>query len=104
MRLLIATDAWYPQINGVVTTLVRMREELPRLGVDVTLISPEQFATLPLPGYRSIRLAWAHTARVARLVDQARPDWVHIATEGPVGWAVRRQPKTGFGPARRTNG
>jgi Glycosyl transferases group 1 len=59
MRLLIATDAWRPQANGVVTTLTRMCMELPRLDVEVTLLTPERFSALPLPGYRTIRLALA---------------------------------------------
>ncbi|MGH1419896.1 MAG: glycosyltransferase family 4 protein [Hyphomicrobiaceae bacterium] len=90
MRLLIATDAWHPQVNGVVTTLTRMQEELPRQGVCVSLVTPEQFATLPLPGYRSIKVAWASVARLGQQVKRARPDWIHIATEGPIGWAMRR--------------
>lgn len=90
MRLLIATDAWHPQINGVVTTLTRMCEELPRLGVEVILLTPNDFKTIPLPGYATIRLARAKTSRIAKHVDRHRPEWIHIATEGPIGWAMRR--------------
>ncbi len=90
MRLLIATDAWRPQVNGVVTTLTRMCMELPRLDVEVTLLTPERFSALPLPGYRTIRLALATPSQIARHVEVHRPDWIHIATEGPIGWAARR--------------
>lgn len=67
MRLLIATDAWRPQVNGVVTTLSHLSEELSRLGVGVTLLTPEEFPTMALPGHRSIRLAQARGSRTARM-------------------------------------
>lgn len=90
MKLLLATDAWHPQVNGVVTTLTRLCEELPKLGVETTFLAPDRFRTLPLPGYRSIRVALVCPSRIAAMVADARPDWIHIATEGPIGWAVRR--------------
>lgn len=90
MRVLIATDAWRPQVNGVVTTLTRLQRELSRLDVDVTFVTPDEFPTLPLPGYRDIRLALARSRRVKCFVDMVQPDWIHIATEGPIGWAMRR--------------
>lgn len=90
MRVLIATDAWHPQVNGVVTTLSRLSAELPKLGVESTYLTPDRFPTLPMPGYRTIRLALVRPSRIAAIVDEANPDWIHIATEGPIGWAMRR--------------
>lgn len=90
MRLLITTDAWRPQVNGVVTTLERLCEELPKAGVEVILLTPAHFKTLPMPGYPTIRLARATASRIAHHVDVHKPDWIHIATEGPIGWAARR--------------
>ncbi|HET7714123.1 MAG TPA: glycosyltransferase family 1 protein [Bauldia sp.] len=90
MRLLIATDAWRPQVNGVVRTLERTSEQLPNLGVDVTLLTPADFRTWPLPTYPEIRLARAFPATIAAKAAAAQPDAVHIATEGPIGYAVRR--------------
>lgn len=90
MRVLIATDAWYPQVNGVVTTLSRLRQELGDLHVDVTFLTPSEFRTVPLPGYRAIRLALVRSGKVSRFVEYVCPDWIHIATEGPIGWAMRR--------------
>jgi glycosyltransferase involved in cell wall biosynthesis len=90
MRILIATDAWLPQVNGVVTTLRNTIVELERLGHAVRLITPELFRTLPCPTYPEIRLALAPGSRVARIIDDFVPDAVHIATEGPLGLATRR--------------
>lgn len=89
MRVVIVTDAWEPQINGVVRTL---RETIVRLrsrGHDVRLITPDMFRTLPCPGYDEIRLALVPRFRVRRYLDDVRPDIVHIATEGPIGWSAR---------------
>ncbi|HMN85066.1 MAG TPA: glycosyltransferase family 1 protein [Bauldia sp.] len=90
MRILVATDAWRPQVNGVVRTLERMAEELPRLGAEVTMLTPAAFRTVPLPTYPDIRLALARPKAVGAMIDAARPDGIHIATEGPIGFAVRR--------------
>jgi glycosyltransferase involved in cell wall biosynthesis len=87
---LIATDAWRPQVNGVVRTLERTSEELPKLGVEVTMLTPSDFRTWPLPTYPEIRLARALPRTIANAAAAARPDAVHIATEGPIGFAVRR--------------
>lgn len=89
MRLLLVTDAWQPQVNGVVTTLVELVEGLRRQGHDVGLIEPSAFRCFPCPGYREISLAWRPGRQVARLIDAARFDAVHIATEGPLGKAAR---------------
>ncbi|MCZ8320813.1 MAG: glycosyltransferase family 1 protein [Novosphingobium sp.] len=89
MRIAIATDAWFPQVNGVVRTLAATVAELDRRGYEVELITPENFATLPMPGYASIRLAMAPRFTTRRMLGQFKPDIVHIATEGPIGWSAR---------------
>jgi glycosyltransferase involved in cell wall biosynthesis len=90
MRILIATDAWHPQVNGVVRTLAMTAEAAKALGVDVTFLTPQSFRTFALPSYPGLRLALPYAAKIARLVEEARPDSIHIATEGPIGLAVRR--------------
>ena len=90
MRILIVTDAWAPQVNGVVTTLVELVHALKRRGDDVRVIEPSHFKTRPCPGYAGIDLAVRPGKEVARLLDDCPPDAVHIATEGPLGWAARR--------------
>jgi hypothetical protein len=89
MRLAIATDAWFPQVNGVVRTLSATVCELDRLGHEVELITPQRFLTVPMPGYSSIRLAMAPRFGVRRMLDAYQPDVVHISTEGPIGWSAR---------------
>lgn len=90
MRLAIATDAWFPQVNGVVRTLAATVAELDRRGYEVELVTPQRFLTVPMPGYASIRLAVAPRMSLRRMLDGFAPDVVHIATEGPIGWAARR--------------
>jgi len=90
MRILIATDAWLPQVNGVVTTITNTVRELRRLGHEVGLVTHEGFRTLPCPTYPEIRLAITPGARTRRMIDAFLPDAVHIATEAPLGLAVRR--------------
>ncbi len=89
MKLALATDAWLPQVNGVVRSLSTTLAELEKRGVTVSRITPDQFLTVPMPGYASIRLAMAPRFGVRRALDRASPDIVHIATEGPIGWAAR---------------
>lgn len=89
LRIAIATDAWFPQVNGVVRTLAATVAELDRRGHEVELITPQRFATLPMPGYSQIRLALAPRFTARRLLDAFAPDIVHIATEGPIGWSAR---------------
>ncbi|TCM18031.1 glycosyltransferase involved in cell wall biosynthesis [Novosphingobium sp. PhB165] len=89
MKLTLATDAWLPQVNGVVRSLSATLDELVRRGHQVETLTPEQFLTVPMPGYPSIRLAMAPRFGVRRMLDRTRPDIVHIATEGPIGWAAR---------------
>jgi glycosyltransferase involved in cell wall biosynthesis len=90
MRVLVATDAWHPQINGVVRSLENVAREAPALGAEVVFLTPDMFRTLPMPSYPEIRLALASAAAVRRRIATIAPDFVHIATEGPVGLAVRR--------------
>lgn len=89
MRIAIATDAWVPQVNGVVRTLGMTVEHLLERGHDVELITPERFFTVPMPGYREIRLAVAPRFGARRALAEFQPDIVHIATEGPIGWSAR---------------
>ena len=90
MKILVATDAWHPQVNGVVQTLTMMSHATKALGVEMVFLTPQSFRTVAMPGYADIRLALPHPARVARLIEAARPDAIHIATEGPIGMLVRR--------------
>lgn len=89
MRLLIVSDAWYPQINGVVRTLDTTRQYLAAAGHQVEVIGPDRFRTVPTPGYAEIRLAVKPKRKLRHLVDGFAPEAVHIATEGPIGWAMR---------------
>lgn len=90
MRILVVTDAWLPQVNGVVRTLRTIAAELQARGHEVVIISPDQFASLPCPTYPEIRLAIAGPGSVAERIRAAAPDAIHIATEGPLGLAARR--------------
>src|ERR1700761_2605315 len=90
MRILIATDAWHPQVNGVVRTLAMTADSAKALGVDIAFLTPQSFRTVAMPSYPDLRLALPHPAKIARLITEAGPDSIHIATEGPIGLAVRR--------------
>ena len=90
MKIAIASDAWHPQVNGVVRSLSATVERIRRRGIEVEPITADQFWTLPCPTYPEIRLAFGCARKVARRLDAFAPDAVHIATEGPIGWATRR--------------
>lgn len=90
MKVTLVTDAWEPQVSGVVRTLGTMVRLLAERGVRVQVISPDQFWTVPMPSYPEIRLAMTSRRRVARMIREFRPDALHIATEGPLGWLARR--------------
>jgi glycosyltransferase involved in cell wall biosynthesis len=90
MRILVATDAWHPQVNGVVRTLTMMAEAAKASGSDVSFLTPQSFRTFAMPSYRDLRVALPGPAKTARLVTEAQPDSIHIATEGPIGLLVRR--------------
>ncbi len=90
MRILVVTDAWYPQVNGVVRTLGTLRDELARFGHEAVFVTPDQFRSFPCPTYPEIRLAIRPGRRMARTIEANQPCAIHIATEGPLGWAARR--------------
>jgi len=90
MRILIATDAWEPQVNGVVRTLTRVVKELQEIGHTVEVIHPGQFKTFPLPTYAEIKVAIGVYEPVQELFKAFEPEAIHIATEGPIGLAARR--------------
>lgn len=89
MRILIVTDAWRPQVNGVVQTLSKTRDALRDFGHDVQMLTPDGKRTYPCPTYPEIRLALFSGASVSRTVLDYAPDCIHIATEGPLGFAAR---------------
>ena len=88
--LLIVTDAWQPQVNGVVRTLGNTRSQLEQKGMRVEMLTPQSFRTLPCPSYPEIRLSLTHAGAVRKRIESINPDALHIATEGPLGWAARR--------------
>jgi glycosyltransferase involved in cell wall biosynthesis len=90
MRILVATDAWHPQVNGVVRTLTMMAEAAKTFDVDISFLTPQSFRTFAMPSYPDLRVALPYQAKIARLIAEARPDSIHIATEGPIGLLVRR--------------
>ncbi len=89
MKIAIVTDAWLPQVNGVVTTLVELRQGLIARGHEVVMVEPSGFRRFACPGYREIEFAWRPARRVAALLKAADADAIHIATEGPLGGAAR---------------
>ena len=89
MKILIATDAWHPQVNGVVRTLTSLARSASALDADVSFLTPDGFPSMALPTYPGLRIALPNRREIARRIEAAAPDAIHIATEGPVGWAVR---------------
>src|SRR5271156_2257054 len=85
MKVLIATDAWRPQVNGVVRTLNSLARAAAKLGVEVEFLSPDGFLTFPVPTYPGLRLAIPPRKRVAERIEKARPDAVPLAPESPIG-------------------
>ena len=90
MRLILITDAWHPQVNGVVRTLSNLKDYLTGLGDEVIMVTPELFTSLPCPTYPEIRLSLFPARRMRKIFTETLPDAVHIATEGPLGFAARR--------------
>jgi len=90
LKVVIATDAWKPQLNGVVRTLDTLGKILTGLGNEVLYITPNDFKSVPLPSYPEIRLSLMPNRKVAKLINEFQPDAIHIATEGPIGRAARR--------------
>jgi glycosyltransferase involved in cell wall biosynthesis len=89
MRILIATDAWRPQVNGVVSTLTALARSAATLGDEIHFVSPDGFPSITVPTYPGLRIAWPNRREIERRIEAAAPDAIHIATEGPIGWAVR---------------
>lgn len=89
MRILVATDAWKPQVNGVVRSLELVARALREFGAEIEFLTPQGFTTVPLPTYGEIRLALASRRAVAKRLEGTSIDHIHIATEGPVGLAAR---------------
>ena len=89
MRILLATDAWLPQVNGVARTLSKVISELKKGGDEIFVLEPSAFPTIPLPTYPEIRIAITFKKNISALINSFRPDAVHIATEGPIGLATR---------------
>ena len=91
LKILIVSDAWHPQINGVVRTYEHLSDELPKLGHTVKVIGPADFPrTISTPGYPEIKLVIAPYKKLKTIIEQFAPDRIHIATEGPLGWATRK--------------
>ncbi|WP_420145094.1 glycosyltransferase family 4 protein [Sphingobium sp.] len=90
MRIAIVTDAWTPQVNGVVRTLQTIRDEMERMGHEVKVISPDLYGSIPCPTYPEIRLALVRSSVVGQAIAAFQPDAVHLATEGPLCLAARR--------------
>ncbi|MDP1731272.1 MAG: glycosyltransferase family 1 protein [Devosia sp.] len=87
--VLIVTDAWHPQINGVVRSLEQVAAQMTARGIEVHFLTPLEFRTVPMPGYDEIRLSMTRAAPVFRRIDAIDPDAIHIATEGPLGYIAR---------------
>jgi glycosyltransferase involved in cell wall biosynthesis len=90
LKILLVTDAWEPQVNGVVRTLKTTARELTSMGHEVRFLTPLEFRTLPCPTYPEIRLSLFPQGQVNRTIREFDPDVLHIATEGPLGMAARR--------------
>jgi glycosyltransferase involved in cell wall biosynthesis len=90
MKIALVTDAWAPQVNGVVRTLAATTAELRRRGHEVAMVSPDLYRSLPCPTYPEIRLALAGERSVGQQLERLAPHAIHLATEGPLGWAARR--------------
>ena len=89
MRILIATDAWHPQVNGVVRTLTSLARSAAGLGGEIEFLTPEGFPSVGVPTYPGLRVALPNRREIARRIEAASPEAIHIATEGPIGWAAR---------------
>lgn len=94
-RILIISDAWQPQVNGVVRTLATTKVELEAMGHTVEVVGPDRFHTIPLPTYPDIRISLFPRRKLSRIIEDFAPDALHIATEGPLGlsaraWALKR--------------
>ncbi|WOH79838.1 glycosyltransferase family 1 protein [Bradyrhizobium sp. BEA-2-5] len=89
MRILVATDAWHPQVNGVVRTLTSLARSAAGLGAEIEFLTPDGFRSVGVPTYPGLRVALPNRREIARRIEEAAPEAIHIATEGPIGWAAR---------------
>jgi glycosyltransferase involved in cell wall biosynthesis len=89
MRILVATDAWHPQVNGVVRTLTSLARSASALDADIAFLTPDGFPSMGVPTYPGLRIALPNRREIVRRIEATSPDAIHIATEGPIGWAVR---------------
>jgi glycosyltransferase involved in cell wall biosynthesis len=89
MRILVATDAWHPQVNGVVRTLTSLARSASALDADIAFLTPDGFPSMGVPTYPGLRIALPNRREIARRIEATSPDAIHIATEGPIGWTVR---------------
>ena len=97
-RILIITDAWLPQVNGVVRSIEVLVREAPALGVEIEILAADGFRTVPLPTYPQVRVAVTRPGPVRHRIEELNPDFIHIATEGPLGlcgWLACRRAKSG---------
>lgn len=90
MRIVLISDAWHPQVNGVVTTLVNTVATLQKLGHEVELITPDRFLNYPWPGYPDVRIAFLCGPHLRPIINKFQPDAIHFVTEGSIGFAARR--------------
>ena len=90
MKVMIITDAWKPQVNGVVTTLGKIGDGLKNIGHEVRFVTPLDFRSVPCPTYPEVRLSLFPSAGIRKAIEEFAPDAIHIATEGPLGIAARR--------------
>jgi len=90
LRIVLVSDAWHPQINGIVTTVNNLCQAITKLGHTVELITPDRFRTWPCPGYPDVGLAFGCGPRLRPLINTFEPEAIHLMTEGPIGFAARR--------------
>jgi len=90
MKIVMVTDAWEPQVNGVVTTMRNTRNHAEKLGHRVQMITPDQFRSIPCLPYEEIRLSLKPYRKLAQMLDAGQPDVIHVATEGPLGAAANK--------------
>src|ERR1700720_788028 len=90
IRILVATDAWHPQVNGVVRTLTEVARCAKQFAADLVFITPDDFPTVPLPAYSGMRVALPTFRKIVERILSERPNAIHVATEGPIGYLVRR--------------
>ena len=90
MKIAIVTDAWFPHVSGVATTIKATKDELELMGHTVLVIGPSDFKfRVPLPSYPEIELALFADNALAKMLDAFNPDAIHISVEGPLGMAAR---------------